>query len=158
MSDRVTEEELAEVERLDGEATPGPWAAAGRRVWGQGRNDVAFIVRARTLLPRLAAEVRRLYLVHEQVAYALNISNDGNLPKAALELHTRQTEADMRLHIATCQRDAALEELAAANADRANLREALRQKARAVCDQAAANPAFLGFAAIDALRTELDKP
>lgn len=51
------------------------------------------------------------------VAYGLNVANDADLPKAALELHTRQTEADMRLHIATCQRDAARQGLTAAQAD-----------------------------------------
>lgn len=80
----ITEADLDEVDRLDREATPGPWVSGildyenengGRSSHSEVRSgeddvlsvatrhgpnlpDAVFIARARTLLPRLAAEVR----------------------------------------------------------------------------------------------------
>lgn len=54
----LTDETLSELERLDREATPGPWsngAAYGARVV-----DAHIIRAARNALPELIAEVRRL--------------------------------------------------------------------------------------------------
>ena len=73
--ERVTDEELAEIERLDREATPGPWIDTGDAVISDAERDCdgtpyvvvepycrpadrAFIAAARTLLPRLAASER----------------------------------------------------------------------------------------------------
>lgn len=91
----MTDEELAELERLCAAATPGPWywnaedeemhtTVAVREEWPPGEwydrtivldgvwwntgdagvraseSDIAFIAAARTALPRLIAEVRRL--------------------------------------------------------------------------------------------------
>lgn len=78
----ITEEQLAELERLEREATPGPWLVEDKRGWWRvrGPGGVAFddgsacneynaecdadtrdlIVAARNALPQLLAEVRRL--------------------------------------------------------------------------------------------------
>lgn len=76
----MTEEELARLEALAAAATPGPWTERldetrpdWRRVYGEGRDiaymppwattvepDAAFIAAARTAVPKLVAEVRRL--------------------------------------------------------------------------------------------------
>lgn len=84
-AERVTAEELAEVARLDAAATPGPWRLdereedTGNGTWtrrrvceldgydvlngggsGPDEADGALMARARTLLPKLAAEVTAL--------------------------------------------------------------------------------------------------
>lgn len=76
----VTNEELDHWERLAAAATPGPWDPAdlplfaSGAVWlealdeppesgtteGRARRDAAFVAAARTALPALVAEVRRL--------------------------------------------------------------------------------------------------
>jgi hypothetical protein len=89
MSERLTDAELSELERLDREATPGPWdtdleTSAGRcwvdsrrhqnmlaeplfnvrppsaRHMEQRERDASFIAAARNALPKLLAEIREL--------------------------------------------------------------------------------------------------
>ncbi len=71
----MTDERLAELERLADAATPGPWEpltpASGKWVcslapgaigmaWRRNHtNDAAFVAAARTAIPELIAEVRR---------------------------------------------------------------------------------------------------
>lgn len=57
----VMKEELDEIERLDREATPGPW---GEFLGHAG--DARFVARARTLLPKLARAYRALQGAQEQ--------------------------------------------------------------------------------------------
>ena len=116
-ADTVTTADLDLVDRLDREATPGPWVVRYERE-GRGvsqpdhegsdrfileegangtREDVEFAVRARTLLPRLARELRHardaLGILNETVerqdaeAARLNIDRARAIPehKAAIE-------------------------------------------------------------------------
>ncbi len=67
---RTTDAQLAEVARLDSEATPGPWTHEGGRqiyckpggdyVPARTTKDALFIVAARTLLPAMAADLADL--------------------------------------------------------------------------------------------------
>ena len=92
MTAPITEEQLAELERLEREATPGPWLVEDKRGWWRvrGPGGVAFddgsacneynaecdadtrdlIVAARNALPQLLAEVRRLRAVVDACARA----------------------------------------------------------------------------------------
>lgn len=94
MTPPITEEQLAELERLEREATGRDWAFAadgdyediaevfGPLVRGDGKSstvilsqccplpDAAFIVAARNALPQLLAEVRRLRAVVDACARA----------------------------------------------------------------------------------------
>ncbi len=90
----IAEEQLAELERLEREATPGPWGCEadgdyeeiaelfGQAVRGDGKSstvilsqccplpDAALIVAARNALPDLLAEVRRLRAIVDACARA----------------------------------------------------------------------------------------
>jgi hypothetical protein len=93
---RVTAEELADVARLDAVATPGPWAPGDGRVhsndwaiadtaltgpWAttpeQSDRNGEFIARARTLLPKLAAEVTALRAEQGAIGRALDEAGIG---------------------------------------------------------------------------------
>jgi len=72
MNARLTDEEIAELERLERKATAGPWLDTGRYVSGGDGGqivvndkhidsvDQALIAAARNALPKLLAEVREL--------------------------------------------------------------------------------------------------
>lgn len=82
----VTEEQLAEWERLTEAATEGPWDVMTREQWEEGfpfcadgtnpytfpvdidAPDAAFIAAAREAVPALVAEVRRLRALLEDAA------------------------------------------------------------------------------------------
>ena len=91
----ITAEELAEVNRLDAVIAPGPWSARPHRDdpdnreivyldkgapyrlaivcgWDRHEEHAAFIVLARTLLPRLAAKVESMIAAHDERARALD--------------------------------------------------------------------------------------
>lgn len=96
----LTDEQLAELERLDREATPRPWsngAAYGARVV-----DADLIAAARNALPELIAEVRRL---RETLAKA-----EGRLSSIQLERWNWEQSAKHRER----ERDEARAELALA--------------------------------------------
>ncbi|MFN7185996.1 MAG: hypothetical protein ACK5VE_06490 [Alphaproteobacteria bacterium] len=67
----MTEQELADLDALAAAATPGPWEQIDSRAYSSGTGlqvclcnetdaDAAFIAAARTAVPALVAEVRRL--------------------------------------------------------------------------------------------------
>lgn len=58
----MTEAELAEIEARANAATPGPWKIGGLRRLQMGlmEQDADFVTAARTDVPALVAEVRRL--------------------------------------------------------------------------------------------------
>lgn len=73
----MTEQELADLDALAAAATPGPWEQIDSRAYSSGTGlqvclcnetdaDAAFIAAARTAVPALVAEVRRLQR-YEQV-------------------------------------------------------------------------------------------
>lgn len=80
MSEPLTDEEIAELRKLDAAATPAPWVSAGTTVFGGKRGDVAingtgyegeflgddplFLAAARNALPRLLDELERRRAEH----------------------------------------------------------------------------------------------
>lgn len=67
----MTEQQLADLDALAAAATPGPWEQIDSRAYSSGTGlqvclcnetdaDAAFIAAARTAVPALVAEVRRL--------------------------------------------------------------------------------------------------
>jgi hypothetical protein len=116
----VTDEELAEVERLDREATPGPWERDSKGAFRtrnedqfnqriihassypgeEGKTfasdaDASLIARFRTLAPRLAAEVRHLRAVS---------SGWKLLARALIIYHGRGSQSDVLQAIANLER------------------------------------------------------
>jgi hypothetical protein len=89
MSDLPTAAQLAEWGDLAETATPGPWTSEGERIYGPGGRRVAsvalgaradpdtvlataaFLAAARTALPALLAEVRRLRSERDRIGHGL---------------------------------------------------------------------------------------
>lgn len=127
--ERVTEAELAEIERLDHEATPGPWwqgdtddepagnsdmvyvGEVGEADWLvqplQREADAAFIARARTLAPRLAAEVRTLRAEQEAARAALTALGHPVTATIAAAIKDAHEETMRHLHMARAAHEVA---------------------------------------------------
>lgn len=124
----VTDAEIAEVERLDREATPGPWRVSTEPHEERPRTnevcdlvnntwvitnadlhpfkaDAAFIARARSLLPRLAADIRRTRAayVYERHEHTRKNALYDMLMRDVERLETERDDA--RRAAATYQRD-----------------------------------------------------
>lgn len=116
-ADRVTAEELAEVARLDAAATPRPWSAQDTpgQVWtapdddgmsevliaeGLEDGDQAFVVAARTLLPKLAKALEDEHGRHADTVAMLHVDRREKEKLAAelTALREKALAADQQLN------------------------------------------------------------
>lgn len=126
----LTDEQIAELERLDREATPGPWdvegvsfdedgnevlmpyglcGPSGATIWSSGSGEYThpdmstarFVASARTAVPALVAEVRRLRVEVDHWKGAAR-EHAKNLADAvgALDLARREGAEEMRERVA----------------------------------------------------------
>lgn len=108
----MTPEELQEIERLDREATPGPWLVADdvpydvvdgdgvalADLWTDKQDaDAALIVAYRTLAPRLAADYRAAVALAEHIQTDLEAMHRANARAEATIADLREDLARARL-------------------------------------------------------------
>lgn len=117
MPDRLSDADLAELERMHEEATPGPWSALYRG------SDLKLVAALRNAAPALIAEVRDHRRLHADGWITVLVERD-RLRARVEELEKELSESETTETMACAERDQAQSALAAARAEVERLHDA----------------------------------